>query len=83
MIEDYAFAQAQTMGADPGGIAMAALAVCAAATPDRIKLMMKRRTSDWIEEARLWVALVGLPSAKKARSSARQWGRWRGSTPYC
>ena len=80
-IENYAFAQAETMGVDPGGIAMAALAVCAGAIPDGIKLMMKphsgelkkgaartRRYSggEWMESARLWVGLVGLPSTKKS-----------------
>ncbi len=64
-IEDYAFAQARTMGADPGGVAMAALAVCAAAIPDRIKLLMKPG-DNWMEAARLWVALVGTPSTKKS-----------------
>jgi Protein of unknown function (DUF3987) len=63
-IESYAFAQARTMGVDPGGLAMAALAVCAAAIPDRIKLTMKSG-DDWGEAARLWVGLVGMPSTKK------------------
>ena len=66
LIENYAFTQAETMGVDPGGVAMAALAVCAAATPDSIKLMMKRHTSEWTKSARLWVGLVGLPSVKKS-----------------
>jgi hypothetical protein len=66
LIEKYAFAQAETMGVDPGGVAMAALAVCAAAIPDSIKLMMKRYSGEWMEPARLWVGLVGLPSTKKS-----------------
>ena len=65
-IEEYAFTQAETMGVDPGGIAMAALAVCAAAIPDSIELVMKRYSRDWTEAARLWVGLVGLPSTKKS-----------------
>src|SRR6476620_7801659 len=40
-IENYARVQAEVMGVDPGGMAMAALAVCADAIPDGIKLMMK------------------------------------------
>lgn len=64
-IEEYAFAQGRTMGADPGGVAMASLAVCAAAIPDRIKLVMKPG-DNWMETARLWVALVGTPSTKKS-----------------
>jgi hypothetical protein len=65
-IEKYAFAQAETMGVDPGGVAMAALAVCAAAIPDRIKLVMKQYSTEWTETARLWVGLVGQPSTKKS-----------------
>jgi Protein of unknown function (DUF3987)/Bifunctional DNA primase/polymerase, N-terminal len=66
LVEDYAFTQGETMGVDPGGVAMAALAVCAAATPDDIKLMMKRHSDEWTESARVWVGLVGLPSTKKS-----------------
>ena len=66
LIENYAFAQAATMGVDSGGVAMAALTVCAGAIPDRIELVMKHHTRDWSESARLWVALVGMPSAKKS-----------------
>ena len=65
LIEKYAVEQAATMGADPGGIAMAALATCAAAIPDKVELMMKPHSRSWTESARLWVGLVGLPSTKK------------------
>lgn len=65
VIERFAFDQGTDMGADMSGIAMAALAVCAAAIPDNIQLQVKRNHSDWLESARLWVALVGPPSAKK------------------
>lgn len=64
LIEDLSFAQAEIMGVDPGGIAAAALAVCAAAIPDDIQLKVKRH-ANWFESARLWVALIGNPSAKK------------------
>jgi hypothetical protein len=65
IIEEYALSQADIMGVDPGGLAAAAIAVCAAATPDSITLKMKRH-DDWTESPRLWVALVGNPSAKKS-----------------
>jgi hypothetical protein len=65
IIEEYALSQADIMGVDPGGLAAAAIAVCAAATPDSITLRMKRH-DDWTESPRLWVALVGNPSAKKS-----------------
>lgn len=65
VIERFAVAQADSMGVDPGGLAMSALAVCAAATSDRIRLQVKRHDPTWHESARLWVALIGTPSTKK------------------
>jgi Protein of unknown function (DUF3987)/Primase C terminal 2 (PriCT-2) len=65
VIEDYAFTTGETMGADPAGLAMAALTVCGAAITDDIKLQMKKHSEDWNESARFWTALVGLPSFKK------------------
>ncbi|MDW9503082.1 DUF3987 domain-containing protein [Sinorhizobium meliloti] len=65
VIEEYAVSQAEIMGVDAGGIAAAALAVCAAAIPDTITLRVKRH-DDWEEAPRLWVALIGNPSAKKS-----------------
>ncbi len=64
-IEDFARSQAEIMGVDAGGLAAAALAVCAAALPDKITLRVKRH-DDWEESARIWVALIGNPSAKKS-----------------
>ena len=64
-IEMFARRQAAIMGADPAGMAMAALAVCGAAIPDCIELQVKRNDPTWREHARLWVALVGPPSRKK------------------
>jgi Protein of unknown function (DUF3987)/Bifunctional DNA primase/polymerase, N-terminal len=68
LIEDYAFTMGETMGSDPAGLAMAALTVCSAAIPDTIKLQMKEHSEIWQESARLWAALVGLPSFKKTPS---------------
>ncbi len=53
------------MGCDPAGLAMSALAVCAAAISDKITLKPKRH-EHWTEAARLWVALVGDPSSMKS-----------------
>ena len=53
------------MGCDMSGIAVGALAVCAAAIPDDIKLQPKKHDTEWQEAARLWVALVGDPSTMK------------------
>jgi Protein of unknown function (DUF3987) len=65
-IERFAFAQGAMMGADPAGLAVAALAVCAAVIPDHVMLQPKRYDSSWTEVARIWVALVGTPSDKKS-----------------
>ena len=65
IIEDFAFEMGEQMGADPSGLAMAALCVCAAAIPDKIQLKVKRH-DHWTECSRLWVALVGPPSTKKS-----------------
>jgi len=66
VIEEFARAQGELMGVDPGGLAAAALAVCAAAIPDSIKLKVKRHDPHWMESARLWVAPIGDPSTKKS-----------------
>jgi hypothetical protein len=65
VIEDFAFEQGATMGADPAGLAAGALTICAAAIPDRIKLKVKQH-SGWRESTRLWTGLVGDPSTKKS-----------------
>lgn len=65
IIEQFARANGAQMGADPAGLAMAALTTCAAAIPDAVQIKVKRH-DDWTESARLWVALMGPPSAKKS-----------------
>jgi hypothetical protein len=65
IIERFARERGEIIGADPAGLALAALPVCAAAIPDRIKLQVKKRDQAWKESARLWVALIGLPATKK------------------
>jgi hypothetical protein len=65
IIEQFAFANGLQMGADPAGLAVAALVTCAAAIPDKVKIKVKRH-DDWTESARIWAALVGPPSAKKS-----------------
>jgi hypothetical protein len=65
VLERFAFDRGQAMGADVAGVAVSALAVCAAAIPDKIKLKVKRH-DDWLESARIWVTIVGTPSTKKS-----------------
>lgn len=66
VIERFARDRGAQMGVDPGGLAAAALAVCAAAIPDGVRLQVKQHDPDWTESPRLWVALVGGPSTKKS-----------------
>jgi hypothetical protein len=66
VIEEFAFDRGMAMGCDMGGLAVSALAVCAAAIPDSIKLQPKKHDTGWLESARLWVTPVGLPSTMKS-----------------
>lgn len=65
-IEEFALVQGEMMGADPAGLAIAALVTCAAAITDKIQLQVKRHDPNWRESARIWAALVGSPSTKKS-----------------
>jgi hypothetical protein len=67
LIEKFARIEGAAMGADPAGLAGAALTVCAAAISDEIQIKPKRH-SDWKESPRLWAALVGDPSTMKTPS---------------
>ena len=49
VIEDFALEQSELIGADPSGLAMAALAVSAAALPDYVKLQPKKHDPNWVE----------------------------------
>lgn len=66
VIERFAYDQGMDMGADMSAIAVSALAVCAGAISDSVRLQVKRHNTGWFEAARLWVALVGPPSSKKS-----------------
>ena len=70
VIQNLARHQGELMGVDPGGMAMAALTVCAAAIPDSIQVQVKEHDPNWLESARLWTGLVGLPSTKKTPSTS-------------
>jgi hypothetical protein len=65
-IEQYAITQGEMMGADPAGLAVAALVVCAAVIPDRIMLQPKKHDTSFTVSARIWAALIGDPSRKKS-----------------
>ncbi len=65
VIERFAYERAEQMGVDPGGLAMSALTVCAAAIRDSIKIKVKQHEG-WTESARIWTMLIGDPSFKKS-----------------
>jgi hypothetical protein len=66
VIEQFAFEEGELMGADPAGLALGALTICAAALPDHTQIQVKRHDPHWLESARLWVGLIGYPSTKKS-----------------
>jgi hypothetical protein len=65
VIESFAFEKGRELGADISGVAAAAIAVCAAAIPDHVKLQPKKGNTGWQVSARLWVAIVGPVSGVK------------------
>ena len=65
VIEAFAEREAATKGVAMHGPAMAALVVCAGAIPDTVRVKVKLY-EPWYESARLWLALIGPPSAKKS-----------------
>jgi hypothetical protein len=78
VIEQFALEEGALMGADPCGLAMAALAICAAALPDYMQVQVKRHDPNWLEETRAWVGLIGNPSTKKSpimRRAAKAFNR--------
>ena len=60
----YVEHQAKTLGADPTGIAVAALTVVSGTLDQRFVLKM-RRTGEWYQPPRLWAMLVGESATKK------------------
>ncbi|MHA7809254.1 MAG: DUF3987 domain-containing protein [Marinobacter adhaerens] len=66
VIGNYAKDQAELIGVDPAVIGMAAIGAAAACIDDRIEIQTKRYDPTWTESARLWVGIIGDPSAKKS-----------------
>jgi phage/plasmid primase-like uncharacterized protein len=74
IIERFAFESAAQMGTDPAGFAMSALAACSVAIRDSIQLKPKQH-ENWLESARIWVMLIGMPSTRKSPMMARTLAR--------
>ena len=66
LIEEFAFERSAVMGCDPTGLALGALAVCAASIPEDIQIQPKRNDIEWQESARIWIGLVGGVSEMKS-----------------
>jgi len=65
ILEAFAEREARIKGVEFAAPAMAGLTVCAAAIPDHVRLRVKVH-EPWQESARLWLALIGQPSARKS-----------------
>lgn len=65
-IADFVFEQAETIGTDPGIIALSCIVASSALISDEIRVQPKRHDQTWTEAARLWGAIVGDPSLKKS-----------------
>ena len=86
-IADYAKDQAELIGVDPAVIAAAAIGAAAACIDDRLEIQPKRHDTGWTEQARLWVGIIGDPSAKKSPGISKAMGplfkidqQWREET---
>ena len=54
------------MGVEPTSVAMSSLVSCASVISDEWCIQPKRYDTTWTEQARLWAAIVGLPSILKS-----------------
>jgi hypothetical protein len=75
VVSDYAFEVAEVSGFDPGFVAMAAIVAIAGSTHDGIKIQCKRNDPTFLQDPRLWLSLVGPPSAKKSPVINKVFGR--------
>ncbi len=70
-IRGYVRDQAELLGCDPAIIGMSAIVAAAACIHDAIELQPKRHDLGWVEQPRLWLAVVGDPSARKSPAIAK------------
>lgn len=70
-VSAYVRDQSELIGVDPAVIGIAALGALAGCIDDRIKIQPKRYDPTWTESARIWVAPIGDPSAKKSPGIAK------------
>jgi len=65
VIADFASDEAERLGVNMAMVALPALAACASALHDGIKIQPRINDTRWQESARLWVAAVAPPGGKK------------------
>lgn len=65
LIEEFSRDVAERLGCDPIMVAAGSVVACAAAIDDKWKIQPKRHDTEWKESARLWLAIIADPSAKK------------------
>ena len=71
VIADWAFDNAGVIGCDPTFLVMPAIIAAASLLHDEIQVQPERTNHNWRESARLWGAMVGLPSSKKSPALSR------------
>ena len=74
VVSRFAKDQGELIGVDPAVIGMSATGAAAAAIDDGIQIQPKRYDPTWLEQSRLWVAIIGDPSAKKSPGLAKAMG---------
>lgn len=74
VVAAYARDQAELIGVDPAVIGMAAIGAMAGCIDDRLTIQPKRYDPTWTESARLWVGIIGDPSAKKSPGISKALG---------
>lgn len=67
-LRGYVQDQSELIGVDPGVLGLSCLVVCASSIHDSIQIQPKEHEYGWRESARLWGAVVGIPSVKKSPS---------------
>ena len=65
VIANYSFDTAKRLGVAPEMVALPCLAVIASVIHDDFKIQPKVKDTKWLENARLWIAIVAAPGSKK------------------
>jgi len=62
----FVFDTAERMGVDPAAVALCAVVACASVASDEWRIQPKVLDDSWVEQPRLWGAVVGDPSIRKS-----------------